>query len=248
MLARWLGPDAVSPLIWRTIVALALILAGAVVARIWLDREGSARRARIVYLAFPAAYLVTLIGIASIISVDDLTGRLMVPLYPFLWGAPAIGAVDLNRSLARSPAWLRCIALVPVLGVFVGCLVAGAGDSWRTLAGFRENGAGGLGARSVQESPLVEWLRSQPADPAILCNVPELVLVATGRLAIQVDSASLPRVLASIPEEACVVWSTYSNPRTRIPDLSATGRTVTCLLESKLGAAYRVGRAPPDRP
>jgi hypothetical protein len=226
-IAGWLTDDIGLPRIART---AALLLAAALFLVALARCE---RKALAVYLAFPAVYLATLIGVGSVSMVDEIGSRLVLPVHPFVWGALLLGLAEAARATTRIAGAALLAALLACESVELASLVRG----------YRWNGVGGLGVKSVAGAPLSEWLRTHPMQGEVYCNVPEIVLVAAGRLAKEADLRSLPRIVADAPEGAHVVWTRLFVRRPAAPDFSESHRSVARVFESPSGSVYEIGAA-----
>jgi hypothetical protein len=221
-------------------VAVAIALGVVVLVHFIRVREANERRAMLVYLAFPAVYMPTFLALASIVHIDAVNDRFLMPVYPFLWGSLVLGCAWTFRRLRGRPASLRLIAAAAVAAVFASHLIASAFEMRTVVAEDRTEGTGGLSSPEWAGSPLVGWLRDHPPACAVYSNIPELVLLATGRRARYADAESLPRLLEHAPHDVLVVWMQSAIAPAPFPESAFAIGRCTCVVRMDSAVIYRV--------
>jgi hypothetical protein len=221
-------------------VAVAITLGVVVLVHFILARDANERRALLVYLAFPAVYMPTFLALASIVHIDAVNDRFLMPVYPFLWGTLVLGCAWMFRRLRGRPASLRYLAAAAVAVVFASHLIASAFEMRTVVAEDRSEGTGGLSSPEWAGSPLVEWLREHPPTSAVYSNIPELVLLATGRRARYADAESLPQLLEHAPSDVLVVWMQSPIAPAPFPESAFAIGRCTCVVRMDSTAVYRV--------
>jgi hypothetical protein len=122
-------------------------------------------------LGFATVYTTALVALASIVLVDRVGDRLMLPALPaavaLAWGA-AFGA-------ARARAALLAIAALTVLA-----WSDAAPALWTKIDFWQREGAGGFHSRAWKEHPISRALASASLREPVWSNAPEMVWLETG--------------------------------------------------------------------
>jgi hypothetical protein len=192
--AGWLG----STLALATIL---LALAGGLTLLASPDR----RRTAAWVLAFPAAYLTFLLGLASWIWLDPLDARLLSPLLVWSCLLAPVGAHALLARAQSSAPRLRP-AFVAVASLCALAILGHGALAVRDRVGSARAAESGS---VVRESELVRWLRDHPLAGTVHSNAPEAYALATWRPAQLVPTRRTTEFLLALPESQfplTLVW------------------------------------------
>lgn len=169
----------------------------------------SLRRRGVWALAFPAAYLVFLVGVASWIWLDPLDARLLSPLIVFSCLLAPVGAhalLELGR--VRLPRFRPYLAAAASAGavLFLASGILGVRERMR-LVQAAEPHAGS------QESELVHWLREHPLEGEVHSNAPEAYALATWRPARLVPTRRVSETLLALPTAQFPLTLVWFDPK-----------------------------------
>lgn len=220
------------------LVALGLFMA--VCARLIRAKSESERRPWAVYLVFPPVYLAVLLFFTSVVALDPIGNRYIVPVYPFLWGALLLGFREVHLGLAAAPIWFGWAVRTFILALFAAHLLLAADRTRMLVVQAREEGIGGFTTRAWRGSPLVGWLRANPPQGALYSNLPEIVIFAVGSRATYVQPDTLERALEQAPAGAHVIWVERLPRHVPFPQLSPGARRVVLVVRFDTAVVYRV--------
>lgn len=190
----WLG--------WAGVPLAVAVLVTLVFAALRTGRraQGAAPILVVILAVELAVYVGALLVLSSLVSFDEVSQRLLAPVYvPFVtvawWGVERAS----RRIVGRTSSKKAATALAASVGVIL--LLVPLCRAVDMLSAWRRDGVGVYDTVEWQRSPLVAWLRSNRLGERILSNDPAAVYLLAGR-----ESRMSPR------------------RSERIPDLAAAGR------------------------
>ena len=214
-LALWfiphLGPSFLKvPLLENTVFGIVIIA-----LFFWLLAGHEARPSAKELLAtysFLIIYSLFLIVAASTAGFDPINSRLLCPVYVFLVCA-ALAAGDRLAALAgqkqKKYVWL-VFTLLAVWFISWPCRTS------LSMMSMQHNAGTVFSNRTLQQSPLLEWLRRNPLEGTIYCNAQLVIYLYTGIESY--DSTNKPHDVIDAfkkslsPSKAiCLIWYT-NNP------------------------------------
>ncbi len=233
-LVPWLDPEWPAS---KAVLGLLLLL-----ALVWVGRAiGRGGRASVLAAgAFPLAYGVALVVMASRVEMDRLSDRLAVPLVPSLVAAAVLGLSERDLWTRASESLRRWGSVVLCGGYVLIAVGLRAGDTATLAREMRTQGAGGFASARWLDSELARWLRANPLDGVLFSNAPEAVLLGADRMPQWLDADEWAESLTQ-SEGPVVLILTLQRRRDRrqLERLRQTHR-LSALVEFTEAAVYRV--------
>lgn len=243
LVERWWIPGSSSADFWRPVLAVAL----AIVIAAWLLRllHGSSRHMVSAAAAFPLAYAVALIGMASRVEMDRLSDRLALPIMPSL-AAASVLALGCGAFWARARVEVRTWGPRALCGVYLAVQIAANGEALVGLAPrLRSEGAGGFASARWLDTDLARWLRVNPLDGALLSNAPEAVLLGADRMPDLLDEDDWRGAIERSAQPCTLIFSLTRRRDRKLLERVRAEIELTALVELEDGAVYCV--ASPQR-
>ena len=200
-------------------------------------------------VCFVVLYLAGMLLLATIVSFDPINDRILAPVFvPII--VLILFAIDkVIRSCGRfyAPA---CCGIVVALIVWIA--IVPAGNCWKVLSVKHRKGSS-YTSRAWNTSPLVAWLKANPLEGVVYCNMPDAVYLQTGivtRLSPRrrSDLRAFDKRISTFPD-VYFVWcrNTYRtylyNPR----DMHKAGIKMRMIAKFKDGFVVRF-MVPPRKP
>jgi hypothetical protein len=221
---------------------LLALLVGLTAYGLLAARAGRSRNGALAaYLCFPTLYVVFLIAIASMVTMDTINVRFIEPVVPFMLGILLLGIREAWLLLREQPVWVRGVACLPLLLPVASFLQSALVRTPNRVRTALEEGAGGMGLREWVDNPVYAWLDEHPLEGEVYSNVPEMVLVAGDRRAKLVTPATVSSALNGATQPCWLVWvDSPGGPWPALPPLLADGPPLVSVAALANGEVFRM--------
>jgi len=124
-----------------------------------------------------AVYILFLIAYSTFFKLDDISDRLLAPVYVFVLLFMFIGLDIVLVKLKQFGKWPR-IAIICLCALW---LIYPLTRLIKYVYVYTYNGTGGYSMPRWVESELIEWMKTNPLEGNIYSNEPEAVYIFTGK-------------------------------------------------------------------